>query len=642
MKWFILLILILLPCMAFSQGKYRSASKKAIQNFEHALKYFDGMDNKNAIKYLEKTLKADNSFIEAYMMMAQIYKEQDDYDKAIEYFEKGLNINPEHNPDGYIILAKLEYNQGMYSRAMNHAKKFISLGVFNKTNKIEAEAFINNCFWAMDQVENPVPFEPVNLGDSINSEKSEYWPSLSLDENKLFITVLDPVDPLSPVKKAMVQEDFYESVKNQHGEWGKRKNIGPPINTFDNEGAQTISADGRFLFFTGCNREDGKGLCDIYFSENISAKWSIPVNLDSPVNTPYSEKHPSVSPDGRRLFFASDRPGGYGGLDIWMSHLNRNGTWSQPVNLGDSINTPFNERSPFIHSDNQTLYFSSDGHLNLGKGDIFYSRIKFDGKWGGSINLGYPINTFNNELGLVVNAEGDIAYFATDRIKAKSLDIYKFQLYNEARPVPVSYVKGRVYDSKTLVGLEAIFQLIDLDSGELIVESVSSAAEGDFLISLPVNRNYALNVSKSGYLFYSDHFSLKGNHQITDPFIKDVALNPVSPGEKVILRNIFYNFNSWELLPESQIELNKIIDFLNLNRNINIEISGHTDSIGSQQYNFELSEKRAKSVIEYLNKNGILIDRLSYKGFGASQPVKSNETEEGRALNRRTELKIIN
>ena len=640
MRCFFFIILILFPAVLFSQEKYHSSSKKAVKHFEQALKAFDSKDDENALKSVNKAIKADNGFVEAYFMKAQIYKEREDYLNAILYFEQGLGINPEINPSGYLTLARLEYNEGMYSEAMGHARDFLSIGIFNKVTAGEGEAFADLCSWAIEQVNNPVDFDPVNLGDSINSIKSEYWPSLSIDESKLVVTVLDPVDPLSPQKKASVQEDFYESGKYPDGTWGKLKNIGPPINTYDNEGAQSISADGRFLFFTGCNRDDGKGLCDIYFSQNISGKWSVPVNLGGPVNTRFAEKHPSVSSDGRRLYFASDRPGGSGGLDIWMSEI-KNGVWSVPVNLGDSINTGLNERSPFIHPDNQTLYFSSDGHRNMGKGDIFYSRMKPDRSWEAPHNLGYPINTFNNELGLIVNASGDEAYFASDRIREKALDIYKFKLYQEARPVPVSYMKGRVFDANTMKGIEALFQLIDIETSEIVVESVSAPGEGDFLISLPVDKNYALNVSKPGYLFYSDHIAFMGVHLQTDPFIKDVPLKPIREGEKIILRNIFYNFDSWNLLPESEAELNKIVEFLNLNPGTGIEIGGHTDSTGSHAYNMELSEKRARSVTEYLKKNNITDSRLTYRGFGATQPLQPNDTEAGRAMNRRTELKIL-
>jgi outer membrane protein OmpA-like peptidoglycan-associated protein len=325
-----------------------------------------------------------------------------------------------------------------------------------------------------------------------------------------------------------------------------------------------------------------------------------------------------------------------------MSQKQSNGSWSFPVNLGENINTRGNEQSPFIHPDNQSIYFSSEGHQNMGKGDIFISRLDSVKTWGPPINLGYPINTWNNELGLIVNAAGDMAYYASDRLLDRGLDIYEFPLYPEVRPVPVSYMKGRVYDSRTWKGIEAIFQLIDLQTGELVIESGSAGVEGEFLVSLPSGHNYALNVSKPGYLFYSDNFSLAEIHKKSDPFLKDVPLSPVIIGEKIILKNVFYALNSFEIQPESQTELNKIIEFLTENPDVRIEISGHTDNTGGIQYNQTLSEKRAKSVVDYLAGKGIQINRLSYRGYGSSIPVEPNETEEGRSANRRTELKIVN
>jgi outer membrane protein OmpA-like peptidoglycan-associated protein len=280
--------------------------------------------------------------------------------------------------------------------------------------------------------------------------------------------------------------------------------------------------------------------------------------------------------------------------------------------------------------------------MNMGKGDIFVSRLDSNNAWGLAVNLGYPINTWNNEVGLIVNAAGDKAFYASDRLKGRGLDIYEFPLYPEARPIPVSYMKGRVYDALTWKGIEAVFQLIDLETKELVMESSSAPGEGDFLVSLPAGRNYALNVSKPGYLFYSDNFSLAGIHRLIDPFLKDVPLSPIRQGETVILKNIFYGFDSFEVKPESQAELNKIIEFLNSNPSVQIEISGHTDNIGNSQYNQVLSEKRAKSVVDYLAGKGIQINRLSFKGYGSSVPKTGNDTEEGRSINRRTELRIVN
>ena len=576
------------------------------------------------------------------MMMSQIYKDNKEFTEAIRYFETGLEINPKFNPPGYLILADVEMNLGLYDKALAHAEKFLQLEDFNKINRADAQKFIDNCKFALWQFNNPVPFLPVNLGDSVNSVKNEYWPSLSIDESKLIITVLEPADPSKTPQKTSVQEDFYVSNRNPDGSWALRKNAGAPLNTDDNEGAQTISADGRFLFFTACNRPDGQGKCDIYLSVSNNGKWSEPVNLGYPINSSYSEKHPSVTADGRRLYFSSDRPGGFGELDIWVSLKQSNGSWSFPVNMGEKINTPGNEQSPFIHSDNQSLYFSSEGHKNMGKGDIFISRIDSVKKWTNAVNLGYPINTWNNEIGLIVNAAGDKAYYASDRLKDRGLDIYEFPLYQEVRPIPVSYLKGRVYDARTWKGIEAVFQLIDLQTGEIVMESSSAKGEGDFLVSLPSGRNYALNVSKPGYLFYSDNFSFAGLHKLSDPFLKDVPLSPIGVGEKVVLRNVFYAFDSYALQDESLTELNKILDFLNLNPDVKVEISGHTDNSGSVTYNQELSEKRAMAVVDYLSGKGIQKQRLSYRGYGSSMPIGTNDTEEGRTINRRTELRIVN
>ncbi len=382
-------------------------------------------------------------------------------------------------------------------------------------------------------------------------------------------------------------------------------------------------------------------MCDLYYSMvREDGSWSAPVNLGDVVNTKFSEKHPSISPDGRRLYFTSNRNGGKGNYDIWMSERVGN-AWSKPVNLGDSINTPGIEQSPFIHPDQKTLYFASDGWPGLGKGDIFLSRLKDEGTWSRAENLGYPINSFNEEIGFIVNARGTRAFYTTNRREGTDTDIYSFQIPEQIRPNPVSYIKGRVYDSRTMKGIGAKFQLIDLESGKLVMESGSNEGEGDYFISLPSGEAYAFNVSQQGYLFYSDHFEIRKSYSQLDPFVKDIPLDPIRQGKMIVLNNIFFDSDSHTLKDISLVELEKIIEFLELNSNLKVEISGHTDNTGAPAYNLDLSQKRADEVVKYLVGKGIEAARLRAKGYGDTVPAGDNSTEEGKAKNRRTELKVL-
>ncbi len=341
------------------------------------------------------------------------------------------------------------------------------------------------------------------------------------------------------------------------------------------------------------------------------------------------------------MYFVSNREGGFGKKDIWMSNILTDGRWSKPINPGKNINSSGDEQSPFIHPDNKTLYFASDGKTGMGGFDLFKVSRNDDGSWSEPFNLGYPINTSSDEIGFIVNAKGDRAYFSSDRLSEMGRDIFEFELYKEARPNPVSYIKGKVYDSENQKKLKAHFELISLESNKIVMQAESDQITGEFLVCIPTDNDYALNVSKEGYLFYSDNFELKGVHEITSPYLKDVALNPIKTGQKIILRNVFYETDSYELVDKSVAELTKLIDFLNHNPGLKIEISGHTDNVGTVDYNLGLSKNRAKSVYHYLTENGINPERLSYKGYGESQAISSNETIEGRADNRRTEIKIL-
>ncbi len=607
--------------------------------FEEARERFEARDDAAAEALLLKALRADGNFSEACQMLAQIYYERGQYPEAVTYYSRALRADREGNPDGYRLLAGLTFMNGEYERSLRLLDTFLAFSPEQVRNRDEALLLREKCQFAREAIRNPVPFRPENLGDSVNSALNEYWPSLSVDGKMLIFTVMVP-DPAGDERMGThLQEDFYISTRTGDS-WGRRKNAGPPLNTADNEGAQSVTADGKSMYFTACNRRSGLGRCDLYHSELTGERWSSPRNIGSPVNSRYSEKHPSVSADGRVLYFSSDRPGGKGSYDIWMS-VRSDGKWGVPVNLGDSVNTPGMEQSPFIHPDGQTLYFSSDGWPGMGQGDLFLSRLRGDGSWSRPVNLGYPINTRYDEVGLVINARGDRAYFSSDRHSGKDTDIYTFELPAEIRPVEVSYMTGRVYDSKNMKGLKALMQLIDLENGEVVMELESAADRGSYLIALPTDSEYALNVSAGGYLFYSEHFSFEGTHGVTDPFRKDIPMDRIGMGSRVVLNNIFFDVDSHTLDPRSVAELKKVYEFLVRNPGIGAEISGHTDDTGSSAYNLELSERRAEVVVRTLTGLGIDGDRLSWKGYGETQPVAENSTPEGRAQNRRTELRIV-
>jgi flagellar motor protein MotB len=394
------------------------------------------------------------------------------------------------------------------------------------------------------------------------------------------------------------------------------------------------------MFFTACNRQGGIGNCDIYFSALTNGRWSEPSNLGYPVNTKQWESTPSISADGKTLFFSSSRTGGFGGKDLWLSRLNGKNQWTEPVNLGDKINTEGDEMSPFIHFDGKTLYFASNGRIGMGGFDLYITRMKTDSSWTTPQNLGYPINTYNDEMGLIIESGGQNAYFSSIRDKSKGKDIFYFNLYESVRPNPVSYMKGKVYDKETGKLLKADYELINLSTGKVIIKNITDET-GNFLVCLPSGYNYGINVSKPGYLFYSENFMFEGMHTVSEPYIKKIVLNPTKVGEKMLLSNVFYEVDSWQLKKESMSELNNLVALLSENKKLVMEIGGYTDSTGSEQYNLSLSEKRALSVVNYLIKQGISSNRLKYKGYGNTSPLGDNVTIEGRKLNRRTEAKII-
>jgi outer membrane protein OmpA-like peptidoglycan-associated protein/tetratricopeptide (TPR) repeat protein len=621
----------------------QTKNKKALKHFEQGKLLYESKNDDKAKVELKKAIAADPQFIDPYMILGVIHYDARDYKTAADFFKKAIDINPKYSSTLYYSLGSSLMNLGIYEEALRSFKALLQFGRLHADLENLAKKEMRNCEFAVEAIKNPVPFHPKNLGAGVNSNESEYFPAITADEQVLLFTR----NRRDESNRAGSQEDFYISMK-ENGQWQKAINMGPPINTPMNEGAPTLSADGQALIFTACEvfgdygpGRKGYGSCDIFFSKKNGNQWSKPQNIGAPVNSNKWDSQPSYSSDGRTLYFVSSRPGGFGDADIWVSLLNDEGVWGEPQNLGLNVNSPEREESVFIHPDNQTLYFASNGHPGMGGMDLYVSKRNPDGSWGQAINLGFPINTHGDENSLLVGASGTIAYFASDREGGLGgLDIYSFELPESSRPQQVTYMKGKVFDKETLKPLEARFELVDLESGKLAVESFSNSGNGEFLVCLPTNKNYALNAFKNGYLFYSENFSLKGSQTAIKPTIRDVPLQPIKEGEIVILKNVFFEIASADLKIESKIELDKLVTFLKRNTSIKIEIGGHTDNVGDKKYNLNLSNIRCKAVVEYLIDQKVDPNRLSYKGYGEAVPVADNNTEEGRTLNRRTEFKI--
>lgn len=640
----IVLIVLLTNCTVAQQTKVSSTNKKAIKLYEEGKGYYDLRKNDLAELSLLEAIEKDPNFVEAELLLAYVYTDARVYDKALTHYERCIEINPEFFPEVYSSAGALQLNFGYYEKALKSFEKYLTYTDAPLMGRSMAKDGIRDCEFAIEALKNPVPFKPINMGESVNSPMSEYFPAITVDgEMFLYTRQLN-----SKMTYTGYNEDFFVSYRDGDG-WKKSINV-KAVNSMANEGAPTISANGRFLIFTSCadpvegygHGRKGFGSCDLFYAYAVGDNWSKPRNLGNVINTRNWESQPSFSADGKTLYFIRGIGRGQNRQqDIYSCELTDEGTWTKPEPLSRTINTKGVEESVFIHPDGKTLYFSSNGHPGMGGLDIFMSKKDENGEWGTPVNLGYPINTFNDENSLTVGADGNIAYFASDREGGfGGLDLYQFELPEKMKPEPVNYLKGKVYDVISKVPLEARFELIDLETGKRAVVSHSDGATGEFLVSLPINKEYALNATAKGYLFYSENFVLKEGG-IHNPYKKDAPMKKIEVGKSVVLKNVFFETDKYDLNPKSKVELNKLVSFLEKNPTIKIELGGHTDNVGSAKANQILSNNRAKSVYEYLVAQGVAANRLTTKGYGDTKPIASNETEQGRAENRRTEFKII-
>jgi outer membrane protein OmpA-like peptidoglycan-associated protein/tetratricopeptide (TPR) repeat protein len=588
----------------------------------------------DAITQINEALKIEPNFVDARLSLAGIYANLKNYDESVSQFEKAFVLDSVYSKYYYLPYSISLAGTGKFDKALEAVNNFLNTKGLNERS-IKAGNFRKKCYdfaieYEKKHTTNTYLFNPKNLGENVNSVNLEYFPSLTIDGKKMIFT-----------ERIKGNEDFFES-EFVNGTWGKAKPLEGTINSTDfNEGAQNISQDGQVLYFTGCNFPDGLGSCDLYISRLTKQGWSHPENLGTNVNSEFWESTPSLSPDKNDLYFSSNIPGGFGGKDIWVSHKTTTGKWSEPLNLGPQINTAADESCPFIHADNQTLYFNSNGHLGYSdKPDLFLAKKLESGSWSEAKNLGYPINTIDDEGSLIVASDGKTAYYASDRNDTRGgLDIYTFELREDVRPLKTLWVRGKVFDKKTNDGLPCTVELTNVFTKQTI-SKLQTDEDGNYLITLPVGKDYAFNVNRKGYLFYSENFNI-GIKAPDSTYSIDIPLQPIEANATVILKNVFFDTKQTILKPESITELDNIVRLMNDNPRLKILISGHTDNVGTPSDNLKLSAGRAVAVVNYLSAKGIKNERLSFKGFGETKPIADNKTENSKALNRRTELGVI-
>lgn len=634
MKSIYFLPFLFLSVIGFSQSYNPDhVPAKALDKYDEAILLLkDGMI-KEAIPVLQNCIKLDSNFVDAILSLGAANGQLKRYQEAVTFYEKARSID-----SVYFQVYKLPYainvaGLGKFEKALNLVDEFLSIPKISDRS-ISAAKYRKRCFeFAIDyQKKHPdqdlYQFNPVNLGDSVNSIYAEYYPTVTVSDNLLVFTRAG----------LHMREDFMESNMSKKG-FSLAKPIDGDINIEPKKGAITSSQDGEWILFAGQFSGQGFGNYDIYKSVYTPKGWSEPENLGANINTEFWESSPSLSPDNRVLFFSSNRPGGYGGKDLYISYRNANGSWGPARNMGPEINTKGDELAPFIHPDNQTLYYTSDGLLGYGGSDIYVLRKKADGDWGVPENIGYPINTIENEGSLAVSADGLTAYYASDKADSRGdLDLYQFVMRPDIRPYRTLFVKGTVTDKLTSKGLPSSVELFDNENNKALMK-VQTDEKGDYFITLPTGRDYTFTVNRKGYLFYSEQYALS-KKEADSTYQKNIALQPVALHANFVFNNILFKNNSFELPTAAFIELDKLVQVLNENPSIKLEISGHTDNIGKQEDNLILSANRAKAIVNYLNSKNIDAKRLSYKGYGALKPIAENNSEEGRAKNRRTEFTV--
>ncbi|AIZ63890.1 membrane protein [Hymenobacter sp. DG25B] len=627
-----------LPLQA--QVRLSSTNTKARNLFEKAVSQAKSRDFAKAIETLDQLNQKFPSLGEPFLVKGSLQKALGDNRGAFESYRAGLQLlpfSPARSLD-YFTLGELALSYGEYAVAADNYNNYLKTAAKGQRNIPKAQRQLQNCEFAKAAISKPVGVAPQRMPEPLNTFRFQYFPSLTADNRFLLFTGRTT---------AQSDEDLYLSQQNPDGTMGPPTSISATINTELNEGAGTISGDGKTLVFASCDRPGSMGNCDLYISRRTGNAWSKPRNLGRAVNSANWDSQPALSADGRTLYFTSDRRGGQGLEDIYVTALQPDGTWSPARNLGAPVNTAGKDMAPFIHASGSTLYYVTDGLVGMGGLDIYKCTIE-NGKWSEPMNLGYPLNTHENEASLYIASDNVRGFCSRTRPaeagvmeRDRAVDLFSFEVPKEVRSREAStYTQGRVYDATTKKPLQADVQLYDLVTNQLVQYVTSDPVNGDYTVVLNEGRQYAMYASANGYLLKSLSFDYTNQHTF-DPLTLDMYLEPVKTGRTMVLNNLFFETNEYKLKPTSRTELDRLIQFMRQYKDVQVQIAGHTDDVGAEADNEKLSLNRAKSVYSYLVANGIPASRLRYKGYGENKPLVANDSESNRQQNRRIEFEIL-
>lgn len=619
---------LLLSCMLCCVNVVWAQNKQAAESYAAGLSALDKNDTNKAIQLFKLAASKDSQYVDPAIALFQMYHDQKNFQSAIDFFNE---IKKRDSAASMPFLVKQGVDLaslGLYDAAYKLLTPYFQKNNLPNYLKEKATALYAICQFAISQ-KNAPEISIQNMGDSINSPASEYFPTVSIQDS-LFLFMR---------RKNLSREDFYVSNIGVHG-FSAAIPLSDTLNFAAKKGSMSLSADLQTLYYAADYTEQGYGRYDIYKVQRSAWGWSKPKNLGQRINSDFWDSAPSIAPDGNSIYFASNRPEGLGGIDIYVAYKNEKGYWEEAINLGPSINTKGDDQTPFIHADNQSLYFSSNGRTGFGGSDIYMARKKIDGSWTTPINLGYPINTYDNEGSIAVASNGTTAYIASDRADSRGeLDIYKITLAENSRAYKTWYIKGQIIDAKTKKTLAADLQIVDPKSGYPMLE-MKIDSMGQFLLALPYFDSLGLKINSPDHDYLSSILSIESLRSMAGKTF-DFSLTPIEKEFSKTFNQVYFKTNSAILQNISFVELDALVSYLKTSLNANILIEGHTDNKGKAALNNLLSLQRANAIGNYLAQKGIARNRIQRKGLGSTKPIADNNTAEGRAKNRRISFTIL-